>query len=346
MSGWQHRWVELPRARGPISTELIRFLADGGGDLSLPEPRTARGEAALADADLHLALYITYELHYRGFEGVADEMEWDPCVLAMRASLERSFLDALHDAVPMRTELVPGQVGSKLFELAEAGDGELARYLGGAGTADQFREFAIHRSAYQLKEADPHSWAIPRLEGAPKAALLEIQFDEYGSGRADRIHAHLFAQAMEALGLDPTYGVYLDRLPGATLATVNVMSMFGLQRHWRGAIVGHLAMFEITSAEPNRRYANGLRRLGLDSATPFFDEHVEADSIHENIAAHDLAGGLAAQHPELTADIVFGAECLLELEGRWASDVVRRWERDESSLCEGLPRPAITPAAA
>jgi Iron-containing redox enzyme len=51
------------------------------------------------------------------------------------------------------------------------------------GTLAQLREFAIHRSAYQLKEADPHTWAIPRLTGAVKAAMVEIQADEYGDGR-------------------------------------------------------------------------------------------------------------------------------------------------------------------
>ena len=64
----------------------------------------------------------------------------------------------------------------------------------------------VHRSAYQLKEADPHSWAIPRLTAAPKAALIEIQADEYGGGRPDQVHAALFARAMEArrAGLRPT----------------------------------------------------------------------------------------------------------------------------------------------
>jgi len=338
--------VNLPRPRGPISTELIRFLREGEGDLTLPEPDDlSHGEAALSDDDLQVSLYLTYELGYRGFDEVEPDMEWHPAVLGLRVSLESRFLDALHDAVPVRSDLDPADVGSKLFELAAADDGGFAGHLGGAGTADQFREFAIHRSAYQLKEADPHSWAIPRLEGGPKAALLEVQFDEYGSGRADRIHAHLFAQAMEALDLDSTYGAYLNLIPGITLATVNVMSMFGLRRRWRGAIVGHLAMFEITSAEPNRRYANGLRRLGLEDATPFFDEHVEADSVHENIAAHDLAGGLAAQQPELAPDILFGAECLLELDRRWADALMESWERGESSLREEPSRPGLAPAA-
>ena len=54
----------------------------------------------------------------------------------------------------------------------------------------------LHRSAYQLKEADPHSFALPRLWGPPKAAMVTIQADEYGGGRPERIHAQLFADAM------------------------------------------------------------------------------------------------------------------------------------------------------
>ena len=85
-------------------------------------------------------------------------------------------------------------------------------YLG-ATHQEQVLEFVIHRSAYQLKEADPHSWALPRLSGKPKAALVEVQADEYGGGRPERIHAQLFAESMEALGLDSTYGAYLDSSP-------------------------------------------------------------------------------------------------------------------------------------
>ena len=41
------------------------------------------------------------------------------------------------------------------------------------------------------------------------------------------------------------------------------MSLFGLHRRLRGALVGHLAAFEMTSSIPNRRYGDGLRRLGV-----------------------------------------------------------------------------------
>ena len=40
-------------------------------------------------------------------------------------------------------------------------------------------------------------------------ALVEIQSDEYGGGNPGWMHALLFAESMERLGLDPTYGAYL-----------------------------------------------------------------------------------------------------------------------------------------
>src|SRR6202042_3375610 len=134
-------------------------------------------------------------------------------------------------------------------------------------------------------------------------------------------------------GLDPSYGRYISRLPGITLATVNLMSYFGLHRRLRGALVGHLAAFEMTSSIPNRRYANGLRRLGHGPpATAFYDEHVEADAVHESIAAWDLAHGLARIEPALAPDILMGARALLALDGRWASHLMDAWREEETSL--------------
>jgi hypothetical protein len=112
------------------------------------------------------------------------------------------------------------------------------------------------------------------------------------------------------------------------------MSLFGLHRRWRGAIVGHLALFEMTSSIPSRRYGDGLRRLGIADprATRFYDEHVEADAVHENVAAVDLAGGLARAEPHLAGDILFGARALVELEARWAALLLDAWAAGDSSL--------------
>ena len=48
--------------------------------------------------DLQLALYVCYELHYRGFAGVNPRWEWNPALLQVRARLEEAFLSAVrHD---------------------------------------------------------------------------------------------------------------------------------------------------------------------------------------------------------------------------------------------------------
>jgi hypothetical protein len=336
----------LPDSRGPLTAVLLHELRSDAHRLppiALPEP-----EDPLLDEDLQLALYVLYELHYRGFDGVDERWEWEPSLLAVRRVLEDIFEGGLFTAVgPPDDEpgLRPEDMDVALRGIADADaacEPSLSLFLERDGTRDQFREFVVHRSAYQLKEADPHSWAIPRLSGPPKAALVEIQADEYGGGRAARVHAQLFADAMATLGLDASYGAYLDVIPGVTLATVNLMSLMGLHRRWRGGIVGHLALFEMTSSVPNGRYARGLRRLGLEAATPFFDEHVEADAVHENIASVDLAGGLARAEPALAGQILWGARALVELEARWSRHLLSAWEQGVSSLA--APLESSTPA--
>jgi Iron-containing redox enzyme len=313
-----------------VSAAVLEALAGPPGPLGVP---SAPGDDHLADDDLHLALYACYELHYRSFAGVDERWEWDPRLLAFRAELEDLFEAALRRTVKV-DPVEPGAVEAELRRMVADDDGPpLSRTLEREASLAQFREFMIHRSAYQLKEADPHSWAVPRLAGRAKEALVEVQADEYGGGRPGRMHASLFAASMRAVGLDDAYGAYLDMVPGTTLATVNLMSLLGLHRRLRGGIVGHLAVFEMTSPEPNRRYANGLRRLGFGpEATEFFDEHVEADAVHEAVAAHDLAQGLALAEPGLVADILFGAAALLHLEARFAGHLLGRWAAGESSL--------------
>jgi hypothetical protein len=94
----------------------------------------------------------------------------------------------------------------------------------------------------------------------------------------------------------------------------------------------------MTSSLPNRRYANGLRRLGGDAAaTRFYDEHVEADAVHEQIAAHDMCGSFAAAEPEAAPDVLFGARCALAVDALWATEVFAVWERGETSLLQDLP---------
>ena len=319
----------LPAPRGPLTDFLLAHLVDEPHHLTLP-PGPA--DDPLAGDDFHLALYCCYELHYRSMEGVAEAWEWQPSLLAFRAGLEAAFERRLRQEVGDPGPVADVQGGLRSL-LAEHRGPSLSSYVERVADVDQLRELAVHRSAYQLKEADPHSWAIPRLSGRAKAALVEIQFDEYGAGVPGQSHAELWATTMEAIGLDSAYGAYVDVLPGPTLATTNLMSMFGLHRRWRGALVGHLAVFEMTSVVPMSRYAAALRRLGIGhSARRFYDVHVQADAHHEVVASRDLAGALAISEPALADDIIFGAGAILAVEDRFARHVLECWEGGRTSL--------------
>ena len=298
---------------------------------SLPSV-TVVPDDVLADDDFQLALWVLFELHYRGFDDVPDSAEWEPELIAFRRALEDALLAQLRRDAPASRNGEP--LTTQLRELVDGDDGpSLSRVVQRKADRMQFAEFVAHRSTYQLKEADPHTWAVPRLSGAAKAALAEIQVDEYGAGDADRMHSELFRLLMRSFGLDDSYGAYVDAVPGSTLAVSNVMSLFGLRRELRGALVGHLAAYEMTSSAPCRRYAKGLRRLGGDDeACAFYDVHVTADALHEQLALHDLCGGLVAAEPELADDVIFGAAACLLVERRFAEHILDAWQHGHSSL--------------
>jgi Iron-containing redox enzyme len=324
--------VLIPPPRGELSGWLTGALRSGD-DAAAPPPPPPAARAWL-DEDLQLALWCCYELHYRGFDDAAGDLEWSPPLLAFRAGLERRWLTGLRSLVGEAAAPAPAAVPRALRRLVSGWSGpDLSGYLLRQADRTQFTEFVTHRSVYQLKEADPHSFGIPRTDGAVKAALVEIQADEYGGGRPARMHAELFRATMRGLGLDDAYGRYVPAVPAVTLALSNLMSLFGLHRRWLPALLGHLAALEMTSTGPNRRYSGGARRLGLDATVrEYFDEHVEADAVHEQLAAHDLAGGFAAAHPAATADLMFGASCCLALDDAFAEHLLGSWGAGRSSL--------------
>ncbi|MDN3309419.1 iron-containing redox enzyme family protein [Microbacterium oryzae] len=331
-------------ARGPLSDAVLRRLTGPAGGEGAAHGELARRAVAgaadvIRDDDVQLALFALYASSYGSIDAFDPDLEWDPELIATRRILEERFEHELRMAVPAPDLPDPtaDAVSRSLFALTGADSGpSLSRYMAKKATLDQAREFFIQRTVYTLREADPHSWAIPRLQGRPKAALVEIQADEYGGGRPDRVHAEIFAAALRGAGLDDTYGTYIDDIPAITLASHNMMSMFGLNRRLVGAIVGHLAAFEMTSSIPSRMYADGLRRLGFgDDVTDYFDEHVEADAVHEQIAGRDLAGALAEDRPDLLPDVMFGAAACLTVDGWVGRHILDAWTHGQSSLRKG-----------
>ncbi|MFD8148426.1 iron-containing redox enzyme family protein [Streptomyces sp. NPDC059708] len=326
----------LVEGRGEVSDAVVQALRSGAPPMDVP------GAVLRADPwgeDFQLALYLMYELHYQGFEDVDDAREWDPDLLRLRQGLEARFLHALHTELSGAPRTVEDAFAPLLIEPVDL-SGSLSRYLETQGGLWQLREYAALRSLYHLKEADPHVWVIPRLTGRAKAAMVAIEYDEFGAGHAERIHARLFADLMCDLDLDPRYGRYLDQAPAPLLATVNLMSLFGLHRARRGALVGHFACVEVTSSPGSRRLAKAMQRCGAGPAAEhFYAEHIEADAVHEQVVRHEVIGGLLADEPALEEDIAFGCAATVLVEDRLAGHIRRAWDEGGTALRVPLPWP-------
>ena len=314
--------TRVPAPRGPLSAWVIDHM----WRLAPSGLAPAVGDDAFGE-DLQLALYLAAEGHFSEI-GLVDE--WDPALLAFRRQLEDAFVAELRRRVGRDVRRVARRgtdLRAAIPELIAADTGpSLSRFMEVHGTLAQMRQVALHRSAYQLKEGDAHTLGIARLRGRAKQILVAIQAGEYGADEPDRVmHSELFAQTMRGLGLDDRPNAYLDHLPASALMVSNLISLFGLNRGWRGALVGHLAVFEMTSVVPMGRYGRALERLGAGPATRrFYDVHVLADAEHEHMAL-DMACALAADEPQLIDDIVFGAHAVLAVEAEFAATLLRSW---------------------
>jgi len=253
------RQPELPVPRGDLSSQVIAALCDGGPPDTLAQQRGITAARPYGE-DLQLALYVLYELHYQGFEGVDPELEWEPGLLALRRLLEQHFLAAL------RLD------------------------------------------------------AAPQTDAAQAPADVQIEPASYQASSVSHC---------------------LGAAPAAALATVTVMSLFGLHRGLRGALVGHFATVEITSSPGSRHLANALRRLDAGPAAQrFYDEHdeyVEADAVHEQVVRHEVVDGLLRAEPFLDGDVVFGVSATGFLEGRLGERLLTRWRQGRSALLHPLP---------
>src|SRR5213592_2474415 len=77
--------LRTPEPRGPLSEMLLARLNGAPRRLwsgAIPHDDPLSGD------DFQLALYVCYELHYRGVDGVDEEWEWEPSLLALRRRLE------------------------------------------------------------------------------------------------------------------------------------------------------------------------------------------------------------------------------------------------------------------
>ena len=91
--GYQRAMPPLPAPRGQLSSLLLERLRLDPHEIPAAPPIQVADP--LADEDLHLSLYLIYDLHYRGLRGGAAESAWGPSVLRLRRDVKRLVAAAL-----------------------------------------------------------------------------------------------------------------------------------------------------------------------------------------------------------------------------------------------------------
>ena len=154
--------MPMPTPRGPLSAELIAAwsraapLAVSPGQIAHARAwaRSLAPDIVVGDDDLQLALYACYELHYTGVRGVDDRWEWESSLLAFRTVLEDAFEAGLRRVVPA-PDPKPARIERALAVITGRPGGALSTFLERDAEPRHTEEFLMHRSAYNLKEADP-----------------------------------------------------------------------------------------------------------------------------------------------------------------------------------------------
>ena len=129
--------MKLPLPRGPLSAAVLDALRAGTELDSSPVTELVDTLAGsidqITDDDFQLALWVLYELHYRGFDDVPADQEWQPELIRVRLALEAVFERELRRRTePNVREAMAGggEVAERLFGLTEGFDGpSVSRFL-------------------------------------------------------------------------------------------------------------------------------------------------------------------------------------------------------------------------
>jgi hypothetical protein len=313
-----HLQPALPSAVGPVSGALLDHLA-----CRAPRRHYVPVEAPVGDTrpyghDLQLALYVSYELHHRGFADVDPRWEWDPGVLQFRARLEEAFGTALREDVGDVSACTAADEIRRVCTRSSA----LAEHLRERGTWAQMREYFVHRSVHRLKTDDAGAWAT--------YAMTPAEFAQSVAGAPQRSSRGRFADVLSAAGLDDSYLHYLGEVTPEALALVNMMSMFGLHRNLRGAATGQVVATTITIRRASAGLRDALLRLG--ASQPCVQFYRDQAGTADGSPRGESVGALLEREPELEPDVVLGIRAFGLLEERFASRLLTCWADGRSSL--------------
>ncbi|NKV12092.1 iron-containing redox enzyme family protein [Rhodococcus hoagii] len=274
---------------------------------------------------------MLYELHLQGIDGVDDRWEWESASrrgpAAAGATVRRRYPRAPGDRVAAARGRFGDDVVAALWEMnAPTREPGLSDFMARTRCSSSSANCSSPVAETSCVRLTSTPSASPHGRG-PKAALLEIQIDEYGQGRLDRMHSRLFATTMRELGRSDAYAHYLDAVSPRDVGDVECAVLFRGAPPHLGALVGHLCAIETTSALPSKKYSAGLHARYGSAATLFFDEHVRRIPSTSRSRSATPRGRSGERSAELLDDVLLGAAACLALDDLLGEHVTDCWSR-------------------
>lgn len=289
----------LPRARGPLSRQVLRALrgersVGAGVDSPLPP-------GSPHDDDFQLSLWILNVVRAGDFEGVDRHCVGSLRVQNFRWYLERAYEDRLRNLTPQPPA---GPLPWLIDDLRSDGSRP-------APDVEVAKQRFVTKAPYLAWEADPHTLTLAAVEFPLKQPLADIQSGEYGVGHGDT-HAVIYRNCLAAL--DVSLVEALESAPAEAYAYANSAWLFGADRRLRGASLGQLCLLEMDSVEPCARAVDDWDRFDLPvEARRWYDVHVMADAVHDQVIRQQLIPAIERETPHLLDDAAWGAMVTAEL---------------------------------
>lgn len=328
ISGSASRDLDLKLAE---AVRLSEVVTDSAFDLDLPE--------ALDDA--HRSLYALYaDRTWRAPVKPRPEFA-DAALRTIRANLEVGFR---HHLARRRAfaPLAAGESGQaaadRIMALALGphphDKQEWGRFVRDLASLEQLKEVVAQRSLFFLREPDPWIYAIPTLQGAAKAGLIDLLLDEYGWGKLERMHSNVYAAVMAALELPSETDHFETASSWQYIATLNHQWMCALTPEHSRRLLGTIYLTEATSPDAMTNYLAGWKRLGITDArvTEFYDLHVSADENHREVALEEVVMPVCNAEATALHEVALGIFDARTLEADFADHLVDSFTSGRTSL--------------
>lgn len=282
-------------------------------------------EKAYRDGDeparlqLHKALYLLYEDNLRPSGRSVAFNQFNPQIIAVRNTLERSWESFERERAAVVLEEVPTDRDNfrayykKLCATHPMTGHRLFDFLECHASRNDLVNFFLSDAAVIVRFCDLVVLSMVGVEDEIRPELAENFWDEMGCGKFQERHVQLYRDLLEYAGVNlpgDTLATenFSDRLKWQGLAGYNLYLFLCLHRKNQFRSLGALGAAEMMDPVQYSKVLAGCRRVGLEDEEKlaYYAGHAELDVMHGDGWCENILLPLVEMYPERRHEIVEG----------------------------------------